>query len=201
MKLLIGSTNTGKVHEYGILLADADVEVVGLADVGLADMDVEENGTTFEENAILKAKAYAQASGLAALADDSGICVDALDGRPGLYSARYGGAGLDNAGRRRKLLGELENVPDEKRGAEFACVIAVALPNDETVHLAEGICRGRIAHTESTGISGFGYDPVFIPEGYDRTFADISDDEKNELSHRGRAAQKIIATLNQLAAR
>ena len=201
MKLLIGSTNTGKVHEYGILLADADVEVVGLADVGLGDMDVEENGTTFEENAIIKAKAYAQASGLAALADDSGICVDALDGRPGLYSARYGGAGLDNAGRRRKLLGELENVPDEKRGAEFVCVIAVALPDGDTVHLAEGICRGSIAQTESTGISGFGYDPVFIPEGYDRTFADISDDEKNELSHRGRAAKKIIATLNQLAAR
>lgn len=199
MKLLIGSGNTGKIHEYGILLEEADVEVIGLKDVGLGDMDVEENGTTFEENAVLKAKAYAKASGLITLADDSGICVDALDGRPGLYSARYGGAGLDNAGRRKKLLGELENVPDEKRGAEFVCVIAVALPDGETVHLAEGICRGTIAHVESTGASGFGYDPLFIPEGYERTFADIDEAEKNQISHRGRAAQKIIPILNQLS--
>ena len=126
MRLLVGTQNKGKIKEYQLLLAEAPVEVVGLADIGLGTLDVDETGTTFSENAILKARAYADASGLPTLADDSGLCVDALDGRPGLYSARYGGEGLDNAGKRKKLLGELTDVPEDKRGAQFLAHINAA---------------------------------------------------------------------------
>ncbi len=199
MRLLVGTQNTGKIKEYQRLLADAPVEVVGLGDIGLGSLDVEETGTTFTENAILKARAYADASGLATLADDSGLCVDALDGRPGLYSARYGGAGMKSPQQRKKLLGELQDIPDEKRGAEFVCVIAVALPDvEKTTHTREGICRGRIAQAESNGTGGFGYDPIFIPDGQAVTFADIPEDDKNRLSHRGKAAEAIIPVLKAL---
>ena len=201
MEILIATQNQGKVQEYRELLKDTGVTFVGLDDIGLSTLDVDETGTTFEENAILKAVAYATASKMYALADDSGLCVDALDGRPGVHSARYGGEGLDNAGRRQKLLGELETVPTEKRTARFECVIAVAHPETGEVILASGSCPGHIASQESDGDNGFGYDPVFIPAGYDKTFADIPEAEKNVLSHRGIATKNIIPKLNLLVGR
>lgn len=195
MEILIATQNAGKVQEYRDLLKDIDVTLVGLADIGLESLDVEENGTTFEENALIKAKAYAIASKMIALADDSGLCVDALDGRPGLYSARYGGAGLDDAGRRQKLLSELETVPTDKRTARFECVIAVVNPATDKVISASGTCPGHIASAESDGDGGFGYDPIFIPAGHAKTFADFPESQKNVMSHRGIATQNIVPKL------
>lgn len=199
MRLLVATQNPGKVREYQHLLSDAPLEVVGLQDIGLGKLDVEETGTTFEENAILKAKTYAQAGKMWTLSDDSGLCVDALDGAPGLYSARYAGKGATDADRRRKLLSEMDSVPDDQRTAQFVCVIAVSSPDGATIHTTEGISRGTITRTESDGTSGFGYDPIFQPDGYTVTFADIPEAEKNQLSHRGRAAQKILPILRELA--
>jgi XTP/dITP diphosphohydrolase len=172
---------------------------VGLADAGLEAMDVVEDGDSFEENAIIKAQAYAEASGLHALADDSGLCVDALEGQPGIHSARYGGVAPPE--QRQLLLSELVHVPDGERTAHFECVIAVADPATGDCITAHGICDGSIAHTESDGVEGFGYDPIFIPDGLDRTFADIPKAEKNQYSHRGRAAAAILPKLKELAAR
>ena len=198
MDILIGTQNQGKLQEYRDLLKDTPINIVGLDDIGLGKLDVDETGTTFEANAIIKAQAYAQASKMYALADDSGLCVDALEGRPGIYSARYGGEGLDNAGRRQKLLGELASVPEDKRTARFECVIVVASPDGESTLMAQGTCEGRIALRESDGDSGFGYDPLFIPAGHDKTFADIPESEKNAMSHRGIALNNLTPKLNTL---
>lgn len=200
MDLLIGTGNAGKLGEFQELLDGVDLRLLSLKDVGLGDMDVAEDATTLEENAELKVKAYSQASGIVTLADDTGLFVDALDGRPGIYPARYGGPGLTPQQRRHKLLGELEGVPVEKRSARFACVIAVANPrNGETISV-RGVCEGQIALAEEEGGSGFGYDAVFIPRGYITTFSSIPLAEKNRISHRGLAAAMIIPILQRLAA-
>lgn len=199
MDLLIATGNPGKVREYRRLLADAPMNIIGLADVGLDKMDVEETGTTFEENAIIKAKAYAAAAKLWALADDSGLVVDALDGQPGVYSARFGGPGLDDAGRRKHLLEKLAGVPQEKRTGRFMCVIAVCDPTGEKIHTVSGSVEGIILEEERDSGNGFGYDPVFMPEGYDKTFGELSSEIKNRISHRGVAAVRILPTLNQIA--
>ncbi len=197
MKLLIATTNPGKVREYEILLAGAPVQLLSLNDVGLGDMDVEESGKTLEDNARIKATAYAQASGLLALADDTGLFVDALDGRPGVYPARYGGPGLTMPQRRAKLLGELANAPDEKRTARFVCVIALAAHN--SLELVRGTCEGRIAQADdSEGREGFGYDSLFISQGYDVPWSRVPMDEKNRISHRGQAAQQAVLILERL---
>lgn len=200
MKLLIATTNPGKIREYEILLTGTSAQLLSLSDAGLGDMDVEENGTTIEENARIKAIAYMQASGLLTLADDTGLFVDALDGRPGVYPARYGGPGLTMPQRRARLLGELANVPDEKRTARFACVIALANPADQSVELVRGTCEGHIAQTEDAeGREGFGYDALFIPQGYNIPWSSVSMDEKNRISHRGQAAQQAVLILERLA--
>lgn len=199
MELLIGTNNKGKLREYKTMLGDIGVIVLSLADVGLSGMDVDETGATFRANAELKAVAYAKASGKYALADDSGLCVDALDGAPGLYSARYGGPGLDDAGRRRKLLDALKDVADAERTAYFECVIAVAHPATLICEFAVGRCTGVITRTESEGTEGFGYDPIFQPDGYDRTFADIEKDIKNRISHRGLATEQILPVVKRLS--
>jgi len=197
-KLLIATQNPGKVREYRVLLADVPFEVVGLPDVGLGAMDVDETGTTFTENAELKARAYAKASGLYALADDSGLCVDALDGRPGIYSARYAGVGASDADRRAKLLAEMIDLPAGQRGAYFEAVIAVANPDTLDCITVRGVSAGSIAFEEADGETGFGYDAIFIPEDDTRTFAQFSKAEKNAISHRGRAAATLIPLLHDL---
>lgn len=198
MKILIATQNQGKIKEYRRLFADANIDFVGLADVGLADMDVEETGTTFEENAALKANSYANQAKLWTLADDSGLMVDALDGAPGVYSARYGGVDLDHAGKRAKMLAELSHIPDEERGAKFVCVIAIAKPDNDNVTLVRGECLGTITQQEHDEGNGFGYDPIFKPNGYDKTFGQMPAEMKNGLSHRAIAAEKALPILQQM---
>lgn len=199
MRLLIATRNPGKLREYRDLLAAAPVELIGLDEAGVT-FDADEPHATFYENAVAKARTYAEAAGMIALADDSGLCVDALDGAPGVYSARYGGPGLDDGGRRRKLLAALAEVPDDQRGAEFVCIIAVVDPaNAGGIITAEGKVRGSIAHTEMDGPAGFGYDSVFVPEGESRSFAQMDEADKHRLSHRGRAAVAILPDLQRLA--
>lgn len=198
MELLVATSNKGKLREYGLLLANVDVTLLSLSDVGLDHLDVEETGSTFQDNAKIKARAYAQASGKFALADDSGLCVDALNGAPGVYSARYGDGGLDDAGRRQKLLRDLAHVPDAQRTAQFECVIAVANPHTGECLTAHGICRGSIRWADSDGEEGFGYDAIFQPEGYDQTFAQLPKEIKNRISHRGDAARRLVPLLQQL---
>lgn len=199
-QLLIATQNPGKVREYQELLPADRIpgwEIIGLADIGLNTLDVDETGNTFEENAILKARTYAQASGLLTLSDDSGLAVDALDGAPGIYSARYGGPGLDEAGRRAHLLRALAGVPDAQRTARFVCVIALFDPQNEQVYTTSGKVEGHLLH-EERGSGGFGYDPLFVPEGHTQTFGELPADIKHASSHRGVAAQQVPAILTQL---
>jgi non-canonical purine NTP pyrophosphatase (RdgB/HAM1 family) len=193
MEILIATGNAGKLREYQELLAELDVTLISLRDIDLHTLDVEETGTTFEANAIIKAEAYGKASGKLTIADDSGLCVAALDGGPGIYSARYAGADATDADRRAKLLQEIAGAED--RSAYFDCVIALYTPQDNTTQTTHGVCHGRIATQESDGQNGFGYDPLFIPDGYTATFADIDKVTKNQISHRGRAAQALVPLL------
>lgn len=197
MKLLLASNNPGKLVELRRLLAGLGFEVLAPADLGLA-LEVVEDGATYEANAVKKARAFAEASGMMALADDSGLEVDALAGGPGVYSARYGGAGLDDRGRYELLLRELEGVPAGRRSARFRAVVAVAAPGGE-VEVFEGTCEGRIG-VGPRGIGGFGYDPVFeTSDG--RTAAELSDGEWDAISHRGEAMRRAVAWLRGLAVR
>lgn len=202
MRLLIATRNQGKVKEYAQLLAaELDLDCVGLADIGLGDMDVAETGATFAENARLKASAYAKASGLLTLSDDSGLVIDALDGRPGVYSARYAGLGASDADRRRKVLAELDGVPHPNRTARFICVIALADPRSDSIALVEGVVEGHILQEECDDGYGFGYDAIFCPQGYSQSFAQLLPHIKHQLSHRGRATQAALPILRQWLAR
>ncbi len=199
MDLLIATQNKGKVHEYQQMLAGLPVRALTLDDVGLGKLDVEETGSTFAENAELKASAYAQAAGMYALADDSGLCVNALDDAPGIYSARYAGDGASDADRRAKLLRELADVPPAGRGARFVCAIVLYNPTRQTPYTASGVLHGSIATAESNGEHGFGYDALFIPEGHTVTLADIPPEQKNDISHRGRALAQMRPVIEGLA--
>ena len=197
MKLLVATHNTGKVKEFSELLADFNLNWVGLKDLGI-EMDVEENGSTFTENACLKASAYAKASGLITFADDSGLEVEALGGAPGLYTARYGGADLSHEARYQLLLTNMAEVPIGKRSAQFRCVIALADPSGEILTTVEGICPGRIA-LEPRGSYGFGYDPVFVPSAREgQTMAELPSAEKHVISHRAMALRQLQGTLQDL---
>jgi XTP/dITP diphosphohydrolase len=191
MRLLIASTNAGKVREYAEIYSDIPLEIVGLRDIKLEALTVNEPYETFEENALHKAQTYVRASGLTTLADDSGLEVDALNGRPGVYTARYAGEGASDRDRCTRLLGELVGLPDERRGARFVCVIAVVQPLERDYWTTRGEVRGRIAHQPGVGTHGFGFDPVFIPEGYTATFNELPPDIKHSMSHRGRAASAM----------
>jgi XTP/dITP diphosphohydrolase len=187
VKLLVATNNLGKVREYEELLVELPFEVTFPAQEGIA-LEVEESGTTFEENARLKALAYARTSGLLTLADDSGLEVDALGGAPGVRSARYAGSGASDADRYQKLLDALVGVPEAQRTARFRCVVALAWP-DGTVRTAEGRCEGQIG-LAPRGEHGFGYDPVFIVDGFGgQTMAELPPEVKNRISHRARAVQ------------
>ena len=191
VKLLVATNNLGKVREYEELLAGLPFEVTFPAQEGIA-LEVEESGATFEENARLKALAYARASGLPTLADDSGLEVDALGGAPGVRSARYAGPGASDVDRYQKLLDALAGVPEDQRTARFCCVVALAWP-DGTVHTAEGRCEGQIGWAPR-GEHGFGYDPVFIVDGFGGlTMAELEPEVKNRISHRARAVQNLAA--------
>jgi len=194
-RLLLATGNRAKLAEYRLLLQGVPYDLVGLADVGICD-SVEETGATLEENATLKARAYAKRSGLPAMADDSGLEVDALGGEPGPLSKRYAGEGATDPERVAYLLRRLEGVLWEKRTARFRCIIAIASP-DGALELAQGEARGYIA-TEPSGHGGFGYDPVFFYPPLGRTFAQLTTEEKNRVSHRGRAAAEARVILERL---
>lgn len=182
MKLVLASKNAHKLVEMRDILSQLGVEVVLESEVGV-DVDVEETGATFEENAYLKAHAVMEASGLPAIADDSGLCVDALNGAPGVYSARYGGPGLDDTGRYKLLLENMRGQLD--RRCRFVSAICCCFPNGDKVE-ARGECAGTLAYAPK-GADGFGYDPVFFVPGLKKTFAELSPEEKNAISHRGNA--------------
>jgi XTP/dITP diphosphohydrolase len=186
-KLLIATNNIGKLEELRVLLAGIPFEMVSPSQIGLL-LDVDECGKTYAANARLKARAFSNASGLLTLADDSGLEVDALNGAPGIHSARYAGPYANDTQRMTYLLSKLKNVPIDKRTARFVCVIAIAAP-DGNIRLCSGSCRGRITFTQH-GTGGFGYDPVFYFPKMDKTMAELSTEMKNRISHRARAATR-----------
>lgn len=186
-KILFASHNAGKIAEIKNMLAPLKINVISALDVSLPD--VEETGKTFAENSLLKSQTIAKELGIPCIADDSGLCVDALNGAPGVYSARYApnrdfDKGID------KLLTEIKQSDDKSRKAHFSCVVSLAYP-DGSYKLFEGRVDGTIAFERMDGQEGFGYDPVFVPDGYDCSFAQMSKEEKNKISHRGRAMQKF----------
>lgn len=182
MKLILASHNLKKVREMREILSSLSVEVLSQAEAGVS-VEVEETGATFAENALLKAKAVMRATGLPAVADDSGLAVDALNGGPGIYSARYGGEGLDDAGRCRLLL---ENMRGQtRRNCRFICAVACCFPGGDLI-TAEGVCEGMVAFAPQ-GEGGFGYDPLFFLPALRKTMAQLSPEEKHAISHRGQA--------------
>jgi XTP/dITP diphosphohydrolase len=189
-QVVLATRNPGKLDELRRILTPLvpELEVVGLHDVPQYD-EPAETEPTFEDNALIKARAAVAATGLAALADDSGICVDALNGMPGVLSARWSGVAKDNARNNALLLAQLRDVPDARRGAHFACAVAFRLPAGEE-HVATAKMHGAVIH-EPRGSGGFGYDPLFVPSGYTRTSAELSIEEKDEISHRGQALRAI----------
>jgi XTP/dITP diphosphohydrolase len=184
VRLLLATTSRHKLVELQQIFAGLPVSLVTASDVGL-DLEVDETGSTFEENAVLKARAFAQESGLPSLADDSGLEIDALGGEPGVRSKRYAGPDASDADRIALVLRRLEGVPDERRTARFRCAMALATP-DALVGTVWGACAGRIGHAPR-GRNGFGYDPIFFLPDLGRTMAELTSDQKNAISHRGRA--------------
>ncbi|MCB8815756.1 XTP/dITP diphosphatase [Desulfosporosinus shakirovi] len=195
MKIILATQNIGKIRELQELLADEEIEVLSLQDIKDWE-DVEENGETFADNASLKAKAAVKKTGLIALADDSGLEVDALDGAPGVYSARFAGEPKDDERNNDKLLQLLETVADDQRQARFRCALVVATPEGEEF-LTEGTVEGQIL-TQRRGTDGFGYDPLFFVPEYALTMAELTLAEKNKLSHRAQAFRKAIPILQAL---
>lgn len=193
MKLVLASSNRGKLAEFNALLGDSGFEVVAQASLGVED--AEETGLSFVENALLKARHAADCTGLTALADDSGLCVQALGGAPGLYSARYAGGHGDSAANNAKLLQQLAGVPWEQRNAFFICALTlVTRAEDPTPLIVEGRWHGRVLETPS-GKKGFGYDPLFLPEGHEVSAAELDPVVKNRISHRGQALAQLQARL------
>lgn len=192
-ELFIATKNAGKIREIEKLLTDLPISLRNAGDFREI-AEPEETGETFAENAILKAKYYAEKTGMLSLADDSGLEVEALKGEPGVFSARYGGADATNEEKIAKLLNELKQTDDENRFARFVCSMAIADNKGEVQFLSDGICEGKISLIPQ-GNNGFGYDPIFIPEGYSETFGVLSDEIKQKISHRSRAIEKIIEYL------
>lgn len=193
MKLIAATNNAHKVVEFKRILEPLGFTVLSQKEAGI-HVEAEETGTTFEENAYLKAKAVYDASGLPTVADDSGIVVDALDGAPGVYSARYGGPGLNDVDRYEKLLHEMEGVPDAKRTARFVCAISLVLSPDKAFSFT-GVCEGKIGHGPR-GENGFGYDPIFMVG--EKSTAELSSEEKDKISHRGQALRKMEQMLSAM---
>lgn len=186
-KVILASRNKGKLEEIKAILQKFGMETISRDDAGIPTFEVEETGNTFEENSLLKAQAIMDVAHVITIADDSGLEVDALSGAPGIYSARYAGENCTFEDNNRKLLQELEGVPEEQRGAAFVSVITMLFPDGEKL-VARGECRGKIL-TELRGEEGFGYDPLFMPEGENRSFAEMTSEEKNRISHRAKSLQ------------
>lgn len=195
MKVILASRNEGKLREMRIILSKYGMDVVSRDDAGIPAFEVEETGTTFEENSYLKAKAIMEASGCPTIADDSGLVVDALGGEPGVYSARYAGEGCTDDDNNELLLRRMESVPDGERSARFASVITMLFPDGRKL-VAKGTVEGRIDRCLD-GEGGFGYDPLFIPDGYDRSFGVLSSEIKNSISHRAKALSELEMLLNE----
>jgi len=194
--VVLATANPGKLAELARILADehADVTLMSLADFPGAP-DVAETGATFAENALLKAHAIAEFTQLPAVSDDSGLCVDALNGMPGVLSARWSGRHGDDEANLRLVLGQVADVPDERRGARFVCVAALVLPGGGE-HVTEGVVTGRLIR-EPRGENGFGYDPIFVPDGYDITTAEMAPADKDKISHRGRALRALAPVIRR----
>lgn len=188
-KILIATKNKGKVQEFRSLFNKFNIEVQSLHDLKRHIPDIEETGKTFKENARLKAEEISRLLNQTVIADDSGLSIDFLNGRPGVYSARYAGQKATDEDNNKKVLHELKGISEDKRTARFVCVLALATPYENTV-FTEGFCEGKIA-TYSAGINGFGYDPIFIPDGYEVTLAQLENDEKNRISHRFHALKAL----------
>ena len=195
MKVVLASKNKHKIEEISKITEKFDMELVLESELGV-DIDVEETGSTFEENSYLKAEAVMKATGLPALADDSGIAVDALNGEPGIYSARYGfDESLDDRGRLNLLLKNTENVPDDKRQAKFVCVITLVTPQGQTIQ-ARGEVHGMLLRAPA-GENGFGYDPIFYYPPFGKSLAQVSPEEKNRVSHRANALKVFYEKLKE----
>lgn len=193
MRILIATHNKHKLSEMARILEPMGYEVVTDTDLGFTLTEAEENGSTFLENARIKAESGCKESGLPCIADDSGLCVDALGGEPGVFSARYSGEHGDDKGNNEKLLFNLKDVPDENRTARFVCAICVSFPDGSEI-TAEGACEGKIGY-EYRGNNGFGYDPLFMVG--DKSFAELSAEEKDAISHRGNALKKLERLLSK----
>ena len=193
LRVVLATTNSHKLAELQRMLADSPVELV----MPPHAIEVDETGETFRENARLKARTYARLLGEPTLADDSGLAVDALDGRPGVHSARYAGTNATDADRNRKLLAELERVPDAERGASFHCALVLAWPGGDELTV-EGLVSGRILHAPR-GEHGFGYDPVFYVPSLSKSFAELTPEEKNVHSHRAKAVSLLVEALRHAA--
>lgn len=195
-RIVLASSNPGKLREFNALFADSGCEVVTQASLGIDD--AEETGLTFVENALLKARHAAQLSGLPALADDSGLCVEALNGAPGLYSARYAGGHGDSAANNAKLLRTLDGMPPDQRRAFFMCALVLLRhAADPTPLIVEGRWHGRVLEAPR-GPGGFGYDPLFLPDGQTQSAAELDPALKNRLSHRGQAMAQLQSRLKEL---
>ena len=194
--VVLATANPGKLAELARILADehADVALASLAEFPGAP-EVAETGATFAENALLKARAIAEFTGLPAVSDDSGLCVDALNGMPGVLSARWSGRHGDDGANLRLVLGQVADVPDERRGARFVCVAALVLPADGE-HVTVGVVTGRLTR-RPRGENGFGYDPIFVPDGYDITTAEMAAADKDKISHRGRALRALAPVIRR----
>lgn len=192
MKFLIASNNKNKIKEFNRILSPLNISALSAEEMGISLDDVEETGKTFEENAIIKAKSACEKSGMVCIADDSGLVIDALDGRPGIYSARYAGENASDEDKINKVLEEMVNVPDGKRTAKFVCVICCMYPNGEKI-IVRGECNGTIGFA-ARGEGGFGYDPIFFTDD-NVTFAELTPSIKDAISHRGRALRLLSEEL------
>lgn len=193
-KVLIATNNSGKVKEFKKILSRLSIELISLGEV-VSGFEIEETGKTFKENAILKAGECSCKTGFLTIADDSGLEIDALGGKPGVYSARFFGD-VSQEEKNQKILEMMKDIPKEKRTARFVCVIAIVTPKGE-IKTTEGIMEGKIAF-EVRGVNNFGYDPIFIPEGFTKTNAELTIEEKNKISHRGKALEKAIKILEEI---
>lgn len=195
-KIIFATGNKDKIREIQMILADLDMQVITMKDAGI-QIDIEENGTTYEENALIKARAVAKCTDCIVMADDSGLEIDYLNNEPGIYSARYMGEDTSYRIKNANLIERLGGVPDEKRTARFVCAIAAVFPDGQEV-TKRGIIEGRIGYEEK-GVNGFGYDPIFFVPRFGKTTAELTEEEKNEVSHRGNALRLMKEELIKYA--